>query len=563
MKVLIIAPRGVNSDRINHQYLFPLGLAYISSVLKNAGHEVDCINHNHYAQPIVELLSDIFKSKGKYDFVCTGGISVFYRQIKEVVDAARMLDCETKIIVGGGIVSSEPELMFNALKPNYIVIGEGENAIVGLLACLTQKGDPAQLKGVGCQRPNGEFVCNDAEAPIMDLDSIPLPDLESFEFGEYLDHLKPTDQYFYDLHDYPRVYPIICSRSCPFICTFCFHPVGNKYRQRTVDSIMQELTVMVTRYKINTIAIYDELFSNKVDWVYDFCRRIKAFLAQLPWECKWACQMRVDKIDDEMLRVMKDAGCYSVSYGFESYSPVVLKSMQKYITPQQIDKAVHLTLKHDISIQANFIFGDIAETTQTAQETIDYWKEHIEAGIQMLFITPFPGTQLYRSCLERGIIKDRLDFITYHLDDFPPNMTKAMSEREFKQLEFNLNDTYRRYRTYAICDRVKKNHKGTFDLYVTCPHCKKNIVYGNFFILLKSYFVVMMYCRHCRRRFFLITRLYKLVLTLSLAFYKIIPPAFRVGAYNLLHKIQSQSYKFVMLPRVKKFLKKYILKANR
>ena len=86
--------------------------------------------------------------------------------------------------------------------------------------------------------------------------------------------------------------------------------------------------------------------------------------------------MSVNNVDDELLRILKDSGCKVVSYGFESISDDVLKSMKKPITAEKIDNALKLTLKQGLAIQANFIFGDIAETKSTAYETLNYWKKN-------------------------------------------------------------------------------------------------------------------------------------------------------------------------------------------
>ena len=345
----------------------------------------------------------------------------------------------------------------------------------------------------------------------MDLDSLPLPDFEGFEFETYLNNQEPTDMFSYDLHDFPKVYPIIYSRSCPYLCTFCFHPLGNKYRQRSIDNIMQELEYAIKRYRINNIAIYDELFSHDKERVYEFCRRIKELFKQISWECKWGCQMRVDGLDEELLRTLKDAGCYMVSYGFESYSQTVLNSMKKHVTPEQINKAVQLTLKSNISIQGNFIFGDKAETIHTASETLNYWKNNIPAGIILTFINPYPGTALYKNCVERGIIKDKLDFIENHIFDVI-NMTDGMTDSEFEKLKLDIFEAELKFRMDVIPISLKKiKDTGAYDIRVKCPHCNENVEYGNYKIRHKSFFNIMMYCKQCRRRFFLSSRLYQYV----------------------------------------------------
>jgi len=490
--------------------MFPLGLAYISSAFKKAGHQVKCLNLNHFDGPAELIVCGFVKEFGYFDFVCTGGISTVYRQVKSAAQAVRAVLPESKLILGGGLISSEPALMFADLAPDYIIIGEGEETIVELLACLEKKADLAGVYGIGYRGKSGELVLTGERPPIADIDTLPWPDFEEFGFAKYLDQMHPSDQYYQDLYDFPRVYPVICSRSCPYACTFCYHPIGKKYRQRSVKSVMAELSVMVRRYQINVINIYDELFSNDREWLLDFCQEIKALLKEIPWECKWGCQMRVDKLDDELLKTMKTAGCYMVSYGFESYSQSVLTSMRKHITPQQIDRAVQLTMNNNLSLQANFIFGDPAETTLTTEETLAYWRAHTEAGIMLTFINPYPGTPVYQHCLAKGIIKDKIDFLTNHIFGVF-NMTDSMSEGEFIKLWRDLNKASINQRIYAEKLSVKKNKPGTFILEITCPHCQSLLKYGNYKLKSKTYFSTMIYCRACRRRFFAATSLFRLV----------------------------------------------------
>ena len=554
MRVLMVAPRGFDHDAVNYTYLFPLGLAYISSVLKRAGHEVDCLNVNHFSGLGKDIVQRSLTSGKPYDFLLTGGLSTSYRQIKMVTDAVHESPTDTGLILGGGIISSEPELMFNTFKPGFIVMGEGESTIVDLLACLENQGDLAKIAGIGYRSSGGKFIANKPRKPIEDLDAIPLPDFEGFEFENYLDHIRPCDHYFYDHFDNPRVYPIICSRSCPFRCTFCFHPIGNKYRQRSVDSVMEELAVMVKRYRINTIAIYDELFSNNLPWVQEFCRRIVELFKELSWECKWCCQMRVDTVDEEMLQLMKDAGCYMVSYGLESHSQKVLKSMKKHITSAHIDQAVSITLRNNLSLQGNFIFGDVAETAQTAQETLDYWKQNSTLGIVLGFISPYPGSEIYQRCLERGIIKDKLDFIENHITD-TLNMTEAMTAEEFEKLRFDIHQAELRYRIFGTLRSVKRMSNGLYNIKGICPHCHKLIEYSNYLISFKSYVFCMMYCRACRHRFYLASRLYRMINWTLLLTYDLLPGRTKVIAFRIYRRVTKTK------PFIKRAIQRFRLKG--
>jgi radical SAM superfamily enzyme YgiQ (UPF0313 family) len=477
--------------------------------------------------------------------VCTGGMSTAYLPVKRIVEAVRSSSAQSKVVIGGGLVSSEPELMFGALKPDYEVLGEGEETAQELAECLQHQKDPSSVAGLGYSLPDGRFVTTPPRNPIMDLDKIPWPDFEGFEFDTYLDHLTPTSQFFFDLFDFPRVYPIITSRSCPYSCSFCFHPIGKKYRQRSLDSIMQELETMIPRYKTNLIAIYDELFSADTKRVMEFCDRISGIIKKTPWDVKWSCQMRVDKLDGSVLARMKEAGCFVVSYGFESYNADVLKSMKKHITPAQIDRAVKLTLEHHISIQGNFIFGDRAETLQTARETLDYWKANAHSGITLGHISPFPGTELYTHCVKKGIIKDKLDFIENHLLD-PINMSETMSDSDYMQLHVEVATSRLQHYIVAVPSLVMKEKNGMYSVKVNCPHCNGEIQYANFGLPYKSFYRVVSYCRTCRRRFYMMSMPYLLITKILSAAITITPMAVNVKLFAILGRLRSWAIKQIV-----------------
>lgn len=128
MKLLLVMP---------YTTIYPVGIAYVSAALKRAGHMVDCTVFNNYEALIRQVESG-------YDFVATGGLSSEYAKLNLIVGIARRAGVKT--IAGGGIITSEPELMSRALQVNYGVIGEGEETIVELLACLEHGGEVSEVK---------------------------------------------------------------------------------------------------------------------------------------------------------------------------------------------------------------------------------------------------------------------------------------------------------------------------------------------------------------------------------------------------------------------------------
>lgn len=499
MKILFVIPKYNLTNEVNYQYAFPLGLGYISSAMKNAGHEVYCFNLNHHAGTVKELVAKQLDKK--YDIVCSGHTGIGYAVIEKIVQASREHISKPKVILGGALITSEPELMLNALKPDFGVLGEGEITIVELLDAIENKKDFKSVNGIG-YKEGDKVVFTQPRETIKDLDILPLPDFEGFGFEEFLDNMS-SDNLYGEL-DNPRTYPLLASRGCCFFCTFCYHTLGGRYRERSIDNVIDELKIAIEKYKINSIEIYDDLFSLNKKRLFEFCTKLKNL------KCKWACQLSVINIDKELLKTLKDSGCNMVSFGFESYNQGVLRSMRKPITPKMIDNAIKLCREVNIGIQGNFIFGDIAETKETAKETLDYWKENCKGQILIGFIQPYPGSEIYKRCIKKGIIKDKLDFIKNKINHTNwYNMTDNMTDEEVLQLKKDILEARRKYASYLIPEKIENIDKEKYNLHKICPFCNKEQTYENCFIKNKLYYVKVKSCRDCNMRFFLVSRLYK------------------------------------------------------
>jgi radical SAM superfamily enzyme YgiQ (UPF0313 family) len=262
------------------------------------------------------------------------------------------------------------------------------------------------------------------------------------------------------------------------------------------------------------ILIYDDCFAIDKKRLEEFCKRISQLRKEISWDLKWTPQLTVREVTPELLKMMKDAGCDAISYGFESFSLDVLKSMRKPITPEQIDYALKETLKAGIAVQANFIFGDIAETSQTAKITLDYWKDNAKGQIFLDFVRPYPGSIIYKHCLEKGLIKDELEFFKDLSLTLSPvdlvNMTDKMSPREFKKLIKDLGDTMSKYSKIIKPISIKREKDHFYKINVKCPFCKKNIEYKNCLISNRFSYIFNIVCRNCHMRFFVANGLRKL-----------------------------------------------------
>jgi radical SAM superfamily enzyme YgiQ (UPF0313 family) len=275
--------------------------------------------------------------------------------------------------------------------------------------------------------------------------------------------------------------------------------------------------------------------------------------------------LRVDSLKDGLLDEMKSAGCFLVLYGFESYNPAVLKSMKKNITPQQIHHALHAALDRGLSIGGNFIFGDRAETLQTAKETLDFWKNHSEAGIKLDFMKIYPQSELYQYAVKKGLIKDRLDFIANHSLVDVLNLTDMPDADHFKLKTLVVK--YRiKYSPYSIPIRLTDS-----SITIRCPHCKKVTEYKNFSALFLKGLLnsQAFHCRKCRKKFYSLNRLYLFRPKSEFLFKRSIGRAY-YGLHKLVIFLFTERFLVLAVTRIgliyyfmKLFLKKYIFPGGR
>lgn len=394
MKILLASTQFV---RAGYPYQFPQGIAYVASSLKQTSHEVHCLNLNHLdlspSEAIAEAVRDI-----QPDVFGTGTLSFFMGQAREMLDSARRAKPDVVTVLGGGIFSAAPEDMLHMLDVDFGVIGEGEHAMVELANTLEAGRDPRRVNGIAFLDGNGEYVRTAARPPNKDLDSLPWPDYEGFELEKLLEVQSPHQGDLYQMVDDPREITIIASRSCPYSCTFCFHPNGRVYRQRRLDAVFAQLDHVIERHGVNLLFLADELFAYSKPRLNEFCERIK------PYGIPWEAQLHTSIIDEDIVRAIRDAGGAFISLGLESMNPGVLVSMRKKAPRRQTEAAVEMVHRNRVGVIGNFIFGDAAESIETANDTLHWWASHRQYGILLGVLSVFPGSALYDHAVKEGRI---------------------------------------------------------------------------------------------------------------------------------------------------------------
>ncbi len=482
MKILLVSPE------INFKS-FPLGIAYVSSSLKKHGFEVHCIDFTYYPPQEYEGLIETAVAKNNIDVIGTGGYHHSFERIALIFQVARRINPHIITILGGTLFTTLPGPVFEKLNIDFGVTGEADETIVDLITTLQLKKDISVVDGIYYRDTNGAVVATKPRDLITDIDTLQFPDYEGFELDRYLEmNCQMPVNVISDITpvlDKPRYTSVLASRSCPFGCTFCYHVMGRSYRRRSLNNLFAEIDHLVARYRINMISFVDDLFVIKREEALEFCRRIK------PYNIIWFVQLRVNGVDVELLETMRDAGCRYISYGIESVSPLVLQSMKKKISPQQIDNALALTSQSRIAFQGNLIFGDPIETVNTVNESLTWWERNRKFQIWVWSIQTYPGAPIFTKAKELGVVTDDLDYaLTGGVDkSFTINIT-TMDTQTFNELRSIIGNLYALPRLPAELLKITSsgeyglNNSGLkhesmpmVDIRIHCPECHHEVDY--------------------------------------------------------------------------------------
>ena len=238
---LFVVPRFA---KINELYNFPWGMGYVVSNMKKHGFNVFCLNLCHYKESIEYLISEAIK-KHNINVVCSGAMSVHWNEVDKVLNTVKKINPDIITIVGGPIIISDIELALENMQIDFGVVGEGEETVVELADALCTNKDIKKIQGIAFIDTDKKIHINEPRPPIKDLDSLPFPDYEGLEFDKWMEidtfYRGGVTALLFDMNNRPRPVEISASRSCPFNCTFCYHPLGKTYRQRSLDNVFKEI----------------------------------------------------------------------------------------------------------------------------------------------------------------------------------------------------------------------------------------------------------------------------------------------------------------------------------
>ena len=393
MDVLLINPPWEQlSEDVRKKYkienLMPsLGLGYIAAMLERNGLEVTILDANIEGISPGKLASYLQQQGWRAQHIGITATSHTITTALAMASACKEAMPASKVTLGGVHPTILPEETLSREAVDFVVRGEGEFSYLELVT-----GRKIQdIEGLSYKRDGGQCH-NPLRARIADLDQLPSPAF----------HLMPIHKFRPTIGTYRRlpVMGVVGSRGCPFNCTYCASPAfwGKAVRFRSAGNIFEEIALLVKDYQIKEIQLLDDTFTVAKGRLEELCE----LLLKADFRITWSCNSRVDSADDELLKLMKAAGCHSISYGIESADEEMLERIKKRISLDQARKAIALTKKNTITCRASFMFGNPGETWETMQKTVRFALETMPDFVVFNIIRPYPGTEVYQWALEMG-----------------------------------------------------------------------------------------------------------------------------------------------------------------
>jgi len=386
----------------------PLGIGYLLGAIEN----IEGINPVFLDQQRDKYSDqELVKKIGSLEPLLVGiqVLSANYAKFVRLLPKIKEIWPNAKIVAGGPHISGLPEYCLKEnIELDYCVKGEGEKALHMLTLGLLNNHLDSFIEDIPnlVFKKGKEIIINKNEFVNVD------------DYGAPAWHLLEPERYpaiqHGSLHNSTKVVPIITSRGCPYPCTFCagFLLTGKKIRLRNVKSVVDEMEFLQNKYGFEEFIIEDENFTFYRDHVFGIVDEMKK--RNIKCHLSFPNGVRMDKIDDEVIKSLKSVGAYMVTLGIESGSLKTLADMRKSWSLEQVKEKIDLLKRNDIKVLGSFILGYSTETVEDIEKTINF---SLKLDLDLAYFgnyMPLPGTTDFnRLIAEKEISLDEINWESY------------------------------------------------------------------------------------------------------------------------------------------------------
>ncbi len=367
--------------------VFPMGLGYLAAVLKLNNYKVKVLDFSKKKYSPLDAAKEVVKVNPQ--FVGFTSHTFTYNVVKEMIREIKKSNPRIKIIVGGPHASALPRESLEDLKADIVVIGEGEEVCLEIIRRLDEKSDNFKdILGIAYW-DKGAAVLNAGCNIIEDLDKLPFPEWEGAALRKYSQ--TGGDMLF---RDTPFA-PVLTSRGCPYKCIFCSEYVvhGRNFRKRSPQLVGDEMEFLVKNYGIKEFGFFDVSFAEEKQHAMEVCNEIIKRNLNISWGT--VCDLRLDSIDEDLLRIFKRSGCYKLGFGIETSSVDMTRKIRKPITQTEVIDKIKLVNKYGIQTIGQFMLGLPGETKKTIMDTIRFSRGSDLDFVSFARLVPFPGSDIF------------------------------------------------------------------------------------------------------------------------------------------------------------------------
>ncbi|MFC1700646.1 B12-binding domain-containing radical SAM protein [Patescibacteria group bacterium] len=391
----------------------PLNLAYLAAYLRQqmSGVEIVVLDCEGLSLSYDKIKQEI-KTIGP-DLVAITAPTPAFAQVLEICRIIKEISSKIITVVGGPHPTALPIETTLEKNIDVSVINEGEITFTDLIQAINKRKSLLEVPGIIFKNEQGNVCQTIKRNLIEDLDILPFPARDLFPINIYFP--PPTKR----MSD-KKAGNMISSRGCCYQCTYCMASFiwQRRVRFRSIKNVVDEIDECLNKYGIGEFNFHDELFTINKERTIQFCKEVK----KRKLDIVWVCMCRVDYLDMETLKEMKQAGCRKIMFGFESGSQMILNKMKKRVALEKAEQAVKLVKRAGIRTAGNFMFGNIGETEETIRQSIKLANKLNTDTMAFFIASPYPGTEFYQIAKENGYFRKDLEWKDFTIvsNNIPP-----------------------------------------------------------------------------------------------------------------------------------------------
>jgi len=332
----------------------------------------------------------------------TNNFTTFTKAVFEIADLLKVKFPKVPIVIGGAHATMDAEnVLAKGCRADIVVRGEGEITFSELAERIENQESYYDLKGI-TYRKNGNIVSNSRRPLIPDINVLPIPDRKYIDQDTY----SMINRKMYFLSKGKKVASIITSRGCPFNCTFCSSKVvwERKFRPRRPELVIKEMKRLITEYHIDEFLINDDQLYLDKKRIYAICNMLI--------EGKWKIHLNIASgssvwlMDEELLKTLKKAGLYRITFPIETGSEKTLMYIKKPIDLKKAKETIKIANMIGLWTYGNIIIGFPYETHEDIQDTVNYVSKSGLDYVTYFLAKPYAGSGMYEDFKKEGLLGD-------------------------------------------------------------------------------------------------------------------------------------------------------------